>query len=40
MNYFLAKTEPSEYSIDDLARESEAEWDGVINWLKKIGLNL
>lgn len=29
--YFLAKTEPSEYSIDDLKREGTAVWDGVRN---------
>jgi predicted RNA-binding protein with PUA-like domain len=31
MNYFLAKTEPSTYSIDDLAREQRTAWDGVTN---------
>ena len=31
MAYFLAKTEPSEYSIDDLKREGTAVWDGVRN---------
>jgi predicted RNA-binding protein with PUA-like domain len=31
MNYFLAKTEPSTYSIDDLAREHRTAWDGVTN---------
>jgi predicted RNA-binding protein with PUA-like domain len=29
--YFLAKTEPSSYSIDDLARDGETIWDGVHN---------
>src|SRR5574341_297768 len=29
--YFLAKTEPGTYSIDDLKREGTAEWDGVRN---------
>jgi predicted RNA-binding protein with PUA-like domain len=29
--YFLAKTEPKTYSIDDLKREGTAEWDGVRN---------
>ncbi|HEY6103138.1 MAG TPA: EVE domain-containing protein [bacterium] len=29
--YFLAKTEPGIYSIDDLKREGTAEWDGVRN---------
>lgn len=31
MNYFLAKTEPSTYSIDDLEREKRTLWDGVKN---------
>jgi predicted RNA-binding protein with PUA-like domain len=31
MNYFLAKTEPSTYSIDDLERERRTAWDGVTN---------
>jgi predicted RNA-binding protein with PUA-like domain len=31
MNYFLAKTEPTTYSIDDLAREKSTTWDGVKN---------
>lgn len=29
MQYFLAKTEPSTYSIDDLANEKETIWDGI-----------
>jgi predicted RNA-binding protein with PUA-like domain len=31
MNYFLAKTEPSTYSIDDLERDRHTTWDGVTN---------
>ena len=31
MTYFLAKTEPGTYSIDDLAREKQTTWDGVTN---------
>jgi predicted RNA-binding protein with PUA-like domain len=31
MQYFLAKTEPTEYSIDDLQKEQESIWDGVRN---------
>jgi predicted RNA-binding protein with PUA-like domain len=31
MSYFLAKTEPDTYSIDDLAREKKTVWDGVKN---------
>ncbi len=31
MNYFLAKTDPDTYSIDDFAREQKTLWDGVRN---------
>jgi predicted RNA-binding protein with PUA-like domain len=31
MSYFLAKTEPGTYSIDDLEREKKTTWDGVKN---------
>ena len=31
MAYYLAKTEPGDYSIDDLAREGQTVWDGVTN---------
>src|SRR5579864_2491717 len=31
MKYFLAKTDPETYSIDDLEREKKAVWDGVTN---------
>lgn len=31
MNYFLAKTDPETYSIDDLEKEKETTWDGVHN---------
>lgn len=31
MNYFLAKSEPNEYSIDDLEKAGEDPWDGVTN---------
>jgi predicted RNA-binding protein with PUA-like domain len=31
MNYFLAKTDPETYSIDDLARDKQTVWDGVTN---------
>ncbi len=31
MAYFLAKTEPSTYSIDDLKRDGKTTWDGVRN---------
>src|SRR5579872_2038371 len=31
MAYFLAKTDPETYSIDDLEREKKTVWDGVTN---------
>lgn len=31
MAYFLAKTDPDTYSIDDLKREGRTTWDGVRN---------
>ena len=31
MNYFLAKTDPETYSLDDLARQGRTTWDGVRN---------
>jgi predicted RNA-binding protein with PUA-like domain len=31
MTYFLAKTEPSTYSIDDLQKDQITTWDGVTN---------
>jgi predicted RNA-binding protein with PUA-like domain len=31
MNYFLAKSEPTVYSIDDLERDKKTAWDGVTN---------
>jgi predicted RNA-binding protein with PUA-like domain len=31
MKYFLAKSEPSVYSIDDLERDRKTVWDGVTN---------
>ena len=32
MRYWLMKSEPSEYSIDDLARDGSAPWFGVRNY--------
>lgn len=32
MNYWLLKSEPEAYSIDDLAREGETIWDGIRNY--------
>jgi predicted RNA-binding protein with PUA-like domain len=31
IRYFLAKSEPSVYSIDDLQRDKKTTWDGVVN---------
>jgi predicted RNA-binding protein with PUA-like domain len=31
MSYFLAKTDPETYSLDDLEREKRTVWDGVTN---------
>ncbi len=31
MNYFLAKTDPETYSIDDLERDKKTVWDGDTN---------
>ena len=31
MTYFLAKSEPGVYSIDDLQRDQQTLWDGVMN---------
>ncbi len=33
MAYFLAKTDPATYSIDDLERDQQTVWDGVRNAL-------
>jgi predicted RNA-binding protein with PUA-like domain len=32
MNYWLMKSEPESYSIDDLARDGRTMWDGVRNF--------
>jgi predicted RNA-binding protein with PUA-like domain len=32
MNYWLAKTEPDEFSIDDLKRDKKTAWSGVRNY--------
>jgi len=32
MNYFLAKTDPETYSIDDLEHDQTTVWDGVHNY--------
>ena len=35
MAYWLLKTEPEEYSFDDLVRDRRGEWDGVRNHLAR-----
>lgn len=35
MNTWLMKSEPSEYSIDDLARDRQSSWFGVRNYLAR-----
>jgi len=44
MNYFLAKTEPSTYSIDDLKHDGKTVWNGIhsnaaLKWMRtmKVG---
>lgn len=32
MNYWLVKTEPDEYSIDDLEQQGVTPWDGIRNY--------
>jgi predicted RNA-binding protein with PUA-like domain len=32
MNYWLMKSEPSAYSIDDLKRDGTTRWDGIRNY--------
>src|ERR1022692_93991 len=31
MRYFLAKTDPETYTVDQLAKEKKTVWDGVMN---------
>jgi predicted RNA-binding protein with PUA-like domain len=35
MRYWLLKSEPDSYSIDDLEREGTASWDGVRNYMAR-----
>lgn len=35
MKYWLMKSEPSAYSIDDLARDGTTTWNGVRNYLAR-----
>lgn len=32
MNYWLVKSEPDEYSFDDLVKEGKTMWDGIRNY--------
>ncbi len=38
MNYWLVKSEPSEYSYDDLVRDGSTYWDGVRNYAARKNL--
>ncbi|MBI1767709.1 MAG: EVE domain-containing protein [Bacteroidetes bacterium] len=38
MNYWLVKTEPETYSLDDLARDKKTTWDGVRNFQARSNL--
>ena len=38
MNYWLMKSEPSTYSMDDLVRDKKTIWDGVRNFAARIHL--
>lgn len=39
MNHWLLKSEPEEYSFDDLKKEKKTEWTGVRNYAARINLN-
>ncbi len=38
MNYWLVKTEPEEYSIDDLCRDKVTSWEGIRNYAARNNL--
>jgi predicted RNA-binding protein with PUA-like domain len=38
MNYWILKTEPETYSIDDLAKAKKATWDGIRNYAARKNL--
>lgn len=40
MNYWLVKSEPSEYSYQDLVRDGSTYWDGVRNYTARNNLKL
>ena len=38
MNYWLIKSEPEEYSFDDLLKDGSTQWTGVRNYAASIHL--
>jgi len=40
MAYWIAKTDPESYSIDDFLKDGETTWDGVRNYQARNNLNL
>lgn len=40
MPYFLLKTEPETYSIDDLQKDKKTRWDGIRNFQARNNLKL
>lgn len=40
MQYWLVKTEPEEYSFDDLLKEGSVVWDGIRNYQARNNLKL
>jgi predicted RNA-binding protein with PUA-like domain len=40
MNYWLIKSEPSEYSWDDLVKDGKAVWSGIRNYRARNNLKL
>lgn len=38
MNYWLVKSEPGEYSYDDLVAEKRTMWDGIRNYAARLHL--
>lgn len=40
MNYWLVKTEPEEYSFDDLLKDGKVVWDGIRNYQARNNLKL
>ena len=39
MNHWLIKSEPEEFSFDDLKKDKKTEWTGVRNYAARIHLN-